>query len=297
MKRWLIVAAALATVLAVGPHRATADQEQTYVGSAICIRCHYRFAQQWAALDHSKTLLEDGRAPEKTGCEACHGPGAAHVAGQRNQIVKWEPLELDARSKICLQCHEDKIPADLWNDSAHGIVLSCDSCHEVHHESDNDYLLRRGATPTCLECHDDLPAKAEAKHHHPLLEDILTCANCHNFHGSNEEHMLVAPQGEMCAECHGDEVPKTDAHKREDYRLNHKAEAKADQEQCLMCHSEETFCNKCHVVKVPHAEDYALEHADEAKKRLATCLECHESDFCAVCHDPVPKPAAAAPAE
>jgi len=293
MKRWMIFGASLAVAMAVLPQRAAGEDEAAYVGTAICIKCHIDFAKRWAALEHSQKMSEPGRPPEKTGCEACHGPGGAHVAGKRSQIRKWEPLEIDERSGICLQCHEDKINADLWNNGLHAIVLSCDSCHEVHHQTDQDKMLRKGTNEACLECHDTLPQEVEAKHHHPLLEDLFTCTQCHAFHGTEQARLLTAPQEQMCVDCHADEVPKTDAHKREDYRLNHKAEAKADQEQCLMCHSQETFCNTCHIVKIPHAEDYALEHADEAKKRLATCLQCHQEDFCAVCHDPVPKPAPA----
>lgn len=293
MKRWILGGAVLALLFAALPQRAVGDEEPAYVGTAICIKCHIDFARRWAALEHSKKMTEPGRAPEKTGCEACHGPGGAHVAGQRSQIRKWEPLEVDQRSAICLQCHEDKVQAELWNSTVHALVLSCDTCHEVHHQTEHDSMLRKSPAATCLECHDTLAAEAKAKHHHPLLEDVLTCGQCHSFHGTTEARLLVAPQGELCAACHGDEVPTTEAHKREDYKLNHKAEAKADQDQCLMCHSEQTFCNTCHIVKIPHAENYALEHADEAKKRLATCLQCHAEDFCAVCHDPVPKPAAA----
>jgi predicted CXXCH cytochrome family protein len=268
------------------------EQKNVYVGSDLCLRCHIDFARRWAALDHSKALLADTQPPEQRGCEACHGPGGDHVAGRRKNIVRWDDLDQEARSKVCLQCHQGKVEAEPWAATTHSELMSCDVCHEVHYQVDRDHLLRAKAEGAeCSECHD-IAAAVEAETHHTLVDGGLTCEQCHNPHGAPNAHLLTAPQAELCADCHGDEVPKPDSHAQEDWRHKHKNEAQGHEDQCYMCHDQESFCNQCHVVKVPHVDGYALEHTKDAREHLDACLRCHEKDFCLQCHDEVPpKPA------
>ena len=283
---WLVAVVGIATAM-VGH---ADDTPPGYAGSAVCMRCHDAFARRWAKVEHSQELLADGRRPAETGCEACHGPGADHALGQRPKIVAWDKLELDARTAVCLNCHQGKVEAEVWGTTAHSLVLSCDRCHDVHRPVEQDWLLRQPQVDLCGRCHDTLPAKVKAKEHHPLADGALTCDMCHNPHGTGHAHLLSQPQGELCEGCHGDDVPKGPEHDRKDWRLNHQAQAKGHEAQCLMCHDQETFCNQCHVVKVPHGENFAMAHNESAKQHSKACLNCHQKDFCLLCHDPLPTP-------
>lgn len=280
----LVVGGVLATAVA-------ADQDGSYAGPDVCLRCHLDFAKRWASVTHSKELLKPGRPPAATGCEACHGPGADHALGNRKKIVAWPGLDQDERTAVCLKCHQGKVEAEPWSNTAHSLVLSCDKCHEVHRPVEQDWLLRQPQVKLCLACHDTLPQEIKAKTHHTLADDALTCDMCHNPHGSDNAHLLTMPQGELCEGCHGDDVPKGAEHDRKDWRLNHKDQAKHHEEQCYMCHSQESFCDQCHVIQTPHSDDFALKHKAEALKHPKACLSCHDKqEFCGLCHDPLPKP-------
>ncbi|MBI2301563.1 MAG: hypothetical protein HYU66_21890 [Armatimonadetes bacterium] len=280
---FLALAASLLTVWSASP----ADEKKpAYVGTDSCMRCHIDFARRWAALDHSKKLLAQ-EAPEKRGCEACHGAGGDHVAGRRKQIVRWKALDADARSGICLPCHA-KLDAKLWDAGPHHKVASCDTCHEVHRDTGRDKMLRAAAGKDCDPCHADIADKIKAKLHHPVPEDTLSCVSCHNPHGTADSHLLSQPMGQLCGECHGDDVPKPETHAAKEWKLGHGKDAKGHEPECRMCHDQQTFCQECHAVPIPHPDNFVTEHGDLAKERQATCLQCHEVAKCELCHEDLP---------
>jgi predicted CXXCH cytochrome family protein len=239
---------------------------------------------------HSQALLKSGRAPEKTGCEACHGPGGLHTTTSRHTIVAWDKLTSEQANAVCLKCHAERgLSQELWDATAHSQVLTCPDCHEVHRPQKRDFMLRREEGKDCSPCHDDLADKIKAKEHHTLADGALSCGQCHALHGGKESHLLKKPQGELCVTCHDQDVPRPDTHKAKTWRLKHKAEAKGHEPQCYMCHDQESFCNQCHSVKIPHPDNWAEKlHAPEAKAKPGPCLKCHEVAYCQACHDPLP---------
>src|SRR5262249_34755869 len=50
-----------------------------YAGIDVCAACHDKQAKSYNQGPHWKTELQKSRGPEWQGCEACHGPGKAHV--------------------------------------------------------------------------------------------------------------------------------------------------------------------------------------------------------------------------
>lgn len=261
-----------------------------YVGTDICLRCHIDFARRWAALDHSQAMLADSLPPERKGCEACHGPGGEHVAGRRKQIVRWEPLSTEERTATCLKCHEHKVDPQQWADRTHAELLSCDVCHEVHKPTKRAPMLRADEEGVeCAECHD-MEAEVTAGRHHSLADGALPCNMCHAFHGSPNEFLLTQPlDKKLCDECHEGDDMRPESHRHEGFRLGHREEAKGHEAECHRCHSQANFCDRCHVVKLPHAEDYPVTHAEDAKRNGKACRQCHEEAFCKLCHEEVPQ--------
>ncbi|MBI5834481.1 MAG: hypothetical protein HZB16_19455 [Armatimonadetes bacterium] len=280
--------------VAVGLLLAVAQAEPArpaVVGTPICMTCHSSFAKLWASLRHSEAMLADTLPADKRGCEACHGAGSVHVSKDRAQITSWAKLDGEAQAKVCLQCHAKQgLSSDLWFARGHAAVTTCTECHEVHRSTGRTKMLKPAEGQECSPCHDDLADQIKAKKHHTLAEGALACSQCHSFHGTTEKKLLNKPQGELCAECHGADVPRPDSHKSKSFRLKHKADAKGKQDECLMCHEQESFCNRCHSVKIPHAENFAEKHEREAKAKPTACLNCHDTRFCGQCHDPLPKP-------
>lgn len=269
----------------------------SYVGSDSCFMCHIDFARRWAAHRHSKALLAKDRPPEAQGCEACHGPGSLHVAGERGRILRWGQLPAAKQTALCLPCHEPKVRANLWEQNPHAVLeLSCTFCHTVHRPMPEEPMLAKKKVELCNPCHQEPLQKAvEAKTHHLLEVEGLTleCGMCHNLHGTEHERSLLQPQEQLCKTCHGQKVPQPESHKAAGWLKQHGKEfQKADQrEQCLMCHSQRGSCEACHGgVPMPHPQGFALKHTELAKKVGRGCLNCHEPTYCELCHEKAPVP-------
>src|SRR3972149_9925438 len=93
MTGWLAVVAGLFLVVGCrsgqpasgSGAQAPAPQRAEYVGSEICVACHRATTPAvMASFEQTvmgKVFLHNARtALEKQNCEACHGPGGAHVA-------------------------------------------------------------------------------------------------------------------------------------------------------------------------------------------------------------------------
>jgi hypothetical protein len=70
-----------------------------YLGDAVCLTCHEALHEGFTA-DYAKTIHAKALTPENAldaqsalGCEACHGPGSAHVAPQRRTRAQHPPRD------------------------------------------------------------------------------------------------------------------------------------------------------------------------------------------------------------
>ncbi len=92
------------------------DEAATYVGDAVCLACHDAlqegFGSHYAQTIHAKVLTPQNALDEQMGrgCEACHGPGSAHVAAGGGKGVGGllsfdgtSPEEVLAQDTACLR--------------------------------------------------------------------------------------------------------------------------------------------------------------------------------------------------
>ncbi len=164
-------------------------------------------------------------AMEGVGCEACHGPGSEHTAGDKNAIVKLKSLDKTKQAMVCGQCHSvGKDPSGKYafpigyrpgddltklfvdaKPTTHGrnqqysefiqskmyaSGMGCTSCHDPHGKGTTEkYQLVKPINDLCLSCH---AAKiTDLKTHQPSAAADATCATCH-MHGG--EHFFKKPE-------------------------------------------------------------------------------------------------------
>ncbi len=117
--------------LAHAPKASGANMEMTYIGSDVCGSCHAAEHAHWSTTGHASawaTLEKVGRSHDldcwschvtgaglpggpthptqaaglvDVGCEACHGPGATHVAAAGRAPMTRRPAQA-----TCVQCHD-----------------------------------------------------------------------------------------------------------------------------------------------------------------------------------------------
>ncbi len=138
MARFLMVALT-SSLLATGIVARTPQSPQTpatYVGADTCKECHADHYTPWSKTKHARALdalsvaekggdqcikchvtgspemiAAEGSTPAHPNvqCEACHGPGRAHVDAARAGNVK-QARTMEIEEKTCTRCHNQESP-------------------------------------------------------------------------------------------------------------------------------------------------------------------------------------------
>lgn len=245
------------------------DTQPAYAGSEACGMCHEDIYKAFQKNKHFIVETDKKRGWATRSCESCHGPGAKHAESVSAADIR-NPGKLPAveADRICLACHRNQPTHVARIDSAHQRnEVSCVSCHSVHNATPGPALLRAPAgvaaapdrsvnlatriNQLCASCHVDVWAQFQRPNHHKLPEGAMSCADCHNPHGSIRSNLLrnVNAAEPVCFSCHGD--------KRGPFTFEHPS---VRLEGCGACHE-------------PHGS---------ANPRMLTraevryvCLECH----------------------
>lgn len=112
---------------------------EEYAGADACQGCHQDMYEKFSDSEHKKLLANTD--PAKQGCEACHGPGAAHVNsnGDLSKIFRFGQAKALAVRGRCLACHNE------FGSKVHSQhEISCLKCHSAHHYAQVKSLLLQG---------------------------------------------------------------------------------------------------------------------------------------------------------
>jgi DmsE family decaheme c-type cytochrome len=290
----LLIAAALAVLLprASAESGDAAADSRSYIGEAVCRGCHALEAEQWNDTLHAEVFHSNPRNElQRHGCEACHGPGSAHLQNPTDpdtliSFTRGAGAPIETQNATCMECHAGGQRLH-WSGSAHELQgLSCSDCHNPMAKTSDAGLLRMATVnATCFTCHPNQRVEFRKRSHMPLLEGKLECTSCHNPHGSVTEPMLQADSvNQLCYQCHAD--------KRGPFLWEHAPVT----ESCLNCHlphgSNREFllaaslpflCQQC------HAASGAFNHPNQllTRSNLAAALRPDErllARSCINCH-------------
>jgi DmsE family decaheme c-type cytochrome len=249
-----------------------------YAGTETCVTCH---TDQPVHGPHARAA--DARAPmAKQGCESCHGPGKAHAdAGGDPELMRaFREMSPNDASSTCTTCH-NRSDHGMWDGSSHQARnLSCTTCHSVHApKSESGQLVKASAMQVCADCHRDKVAKVDRSGHMPVREGKMTCATCHNPHGSANVRLLRAgfSVAESCSTCHAD--------KRGPFLFEHAPV----RENCATCHDphgsanermlvqkQPFMCQRCHSHQRHPGTLYDNRVVGTSNRIFArSCVTCH----------------------
>ncbi|HEX4230536.1 MAG TPA: DmsE family decaheme c-type cytochrome [Bryobacteraceae bacterium] len=227
-----------------------------YVGADTCKTCHQPEATSDEHGPHWRTEKGKHKGPQWQGCEACHGPGKAHVdsGGDPTKIIRFDTLSPKQASERCLACHESDEKHQNFVRSQHmANGAGCPTCHSVHAPKVSHDLLVSTQPGLCYGCHRDVEADFSKPEHHRVNEGLMSCSDCHNPHGSNITHNLFTNTtgGWVCTKCHVETAGP--------FVFEH---APLKEEGCVSCHSPHGSTN-------PHLLNRPQENQ--------LCLECHSA--------------------
>ncbi len=200
------------------------------VGSEACEMCHEEVVKVFSASRHTihlrKVLKEANQA-----CEHCHGPGSEHVdSGDGTKILRFPPrssVTVKRAAEICIKCHATTHDSPHWRTNVHATAdVGCVDCHRFHGSDDDPFMLQKpivkvsnlagfrydanhpttsqAINGTCLNCHAAQAAQARLRSHHPMLEDRVSCTDCHEVHRSTNPALMPVNKSmsAVCTKCH-----------------------------------------------------------------------------------------------
>ena len=234
---FVVLAACAGIAAQSGPENKQSDRTQAsaakpdgdYVGSDVCVTCHADQQKSFIHTPMGNAMAHPKSSQDALGCEACHGPGKAHVdaGGGKDTILvrftKDSKTPVEEQNSACLSCHT-KGNQMFWRGSSHeSRAMACVDCHSVHYGSAAERYAkladqsRYGAPLTehvgtkkpqpelCLTCHQMRRAQLQRSSHMPYREGKVTCTSCHNPHGSpNPSQLIQASINENCYSCHAE---------------------------------------------------------------------------------------------
>jgi len=287
-----------AWAVADGRDKAKAGQEQgkkyarvtdasQYVGFETCKTCHEDmptkgFYKTYEDSPHFVTTLDTKKGPEWHGCEACHGPGKAHVegGGDKSKIFTFKGASAKEISARCLDCHQYGEEHGNFARSAHlQNGVGCTDCHDPHRAKESQYLLKEKQPLLCYGCHLETKQQFTRTFHHKVNEGLVKCTDCHNQHGGFLTRQLRATstgQDVVCYKCHTD--------KQGPFVYQHHALV----EGCVACHTPHgssnprllkrsqinLMCLECHSFTVDPGGPATPTFHNQAQKYQA-CTMCH----------------------
>ena len=203
-------------------------------------------------------------------CETCHGPAAEHVSfqdrlesgedrGGRDPILALKDLPHRRLTSVCMQCHMEGDLVDTKYQIGNDIFEHLDPTLIVDPE-------RLDASGRPLELvYDGVPFHASRC----VKEGGLTCATCHDPHGSSSPSQLrkTSSNADLCARCHQDIADNVEGH------TGHAPNSSGS--SCVACHMPFLRIERGHGVVADHS--ISTPRLDMKGDRVAqdACTWCH----------------------
>jgi predicted CXXCH cytochrome family protein len=243
-----------------------ADNMQRPTG-ALCDGCHsvnYEI--------ETKTVTE-----WNVGCEKCHGPGSVHVRQpSRSNITNPARLDTVQATDVCIQCHSQGQPLSRpingkyydWPVGFHvGKDLKDFWKLEEHKPGEQTFThFADGTAHKNRMQGNDFVQSAMYTHG-------VSCFNCHDPHGTENNADLLKPANTLCLECHGPKSPNGPHASTIEAHTHHATGSTGS--ECVACHMPKIEQQLADTNVRSHTFKFIPPSATETLKVPNSCNVCH----------------------
>lgn len=182
---------------------------------------------------HTKKVAE-----WNVGCERCHGPGSEHVAHPTRTNIQ-NPSQMDpiASNDTCIACHSQGQPRNgLIEGKAYDWPVGY---HAGEHLQDYWKLEDITLGKTDFIHFADGTAHKNRMQGNDFVQSVMyergvTCASCHDVHGTENSAQLRKPADKICLDCHAANSPNGPHVASLEEHTHHKVGSPGS--QCVSCH-------------------------------------------------------------
>jgi predicted CXXCH cytochrome family protein len=182
---------------------------------------------------HTKQVAE-----WNVGCERCHGPGSEHVAHPtRENIVNPAQMDSVAATDTCIQCHSQGRPVTV---PLEGKYYDWPVGYNVGLRLADFWKLEDCTLgQTSFLYFPDCTAHKNRMQGNDFVQSLMyrrgvTCASCHDVHGTSNSAQLRKPAAQLCLDCHGPSSANGPHTATLEEHTHHKTGSAGS--QCIACH-------------------------------------------------------------
>jgi len=211
------------------------------------------------------------------GCETCHGPGSVHAAQpSRANIFNASQTDAISSTDTCIQCHSQGQPrGGLIDGKAYDWPVGY---HVGLRLQDFWKLEPHTLGETSFTHYADGTAHKNRMQGNDFVQSLMyqrgvTCATCHDAHGTENDAQLRKPTATICLDCHAPNSPNgPHVASLEDH--THHAKGSAGGE-CVACHMPKIQQTIANVNVRSHTFKFITPAMSEQLKIPNACTGCH----------------------
>jgi predicted CXXCH cytochrome family protein len=172
------------------------------------------------------------------GCERCHGPGSEHLQHpSASNILNPARMDSISATDTCIQCHSQGRPLSI---PIEGKYYDWPVGYNVGLRLADFWKLEDCTIgQTTFLYFPDCTAHKNRMQGNDFVQSVMyrhgiTCASCHDVHGTSNYAQLIKPAEQLCLDCHGPTSPNG-PHTATLVQHTHHKDGSAGS-QCVACH-------------------------------------------------------------